>query len=142
MARQTDLNPSTTTTTTTTQGPPLPAVDWSHIKQAPPKVLPISPRQPGDCLPSADVVILTWTSAEWAALDQVFLGNTAQRTTADRDWKKAWHMYTRGAAGYKADEKSGELWGYFQMVQILDRSGRPWRVLLFKSNSHLAHPPS
>ena len=26
-------------------------------------------------------------------------------------------------------------------MKVVDRSGRPWRVLLFKSNSHLAHPP-
>src|SRR5258708_8544067 len=100
MARNADVNPNTTTT----QGPPLPAVDWRRIKQAPPKVLPISPRQPGDRLPSADVVILTWTSAECAALDQVFLGNTAQRTTGHRDWKKAWPRCARAAAGCKADE--------------------------------------
>lgn len=31
--------------------------------------------------------------------------------------------------------------GLFQMVRIVDRSGRPWNVLLFKSNAHLAHSP-
>ena len=40
-----------------------------------------------------------------------------------------------------ADSNSGALWGSFQLVRITDRSGRPWRVLLFKSNSHLAHSP-
>src|SRR5262249_48326505 len=100
-------------------------------------VLPLGARQAGDPLPLADVVILTWTSAEWQALDHVFLNSEG----GDWEWKKAWLPYSRGAAEYVADPKSGKLWGLFQFVQIVDRSGRPWRVLLFKSNSHLAHPP-
>jgi nucleoside phosphorylase len=136
MARNADLNPETALTVS----PPLPPVDWASIGRMPPRPIVIGPRRPEDRLPVADVAILTWTSAEWAALNHVFLGGANQRTS-DNTWKKAWLPYTRGAAGYTADPKSGALWGFFQLVEIVDRSTRPWRVLLFKSNSHLAHPP-
>lgn len=120
---------------------PLPPVEWTSINQVAPTPIPIGARQPNDPLPAADVVIVTWTSAEWSALDQVFLGRQAPRRADDVEWRKLWHLYTRGASGYSADPQSGELWGYFQLVRIVDQSHRPWRVLLFKSNAHLAHPP-
>ncbi|HKV93925.1 MAG TPA: GTPase [Candidatus Angelobacter sp.] len=120
---------------------PLPPVDWASIGQVAPTPIPIGARQPGDPLPAADIVVLTWTSAEWSALDQVFLGTNTSRYATDWEWKKSWQLYSRGASGYVADEQSGPLWGFFQLVRIQDQSRRPWRVLLFKSNSHLAHSP-
>jgi nucleoside phosphorylase len=120
----------------------LPPVDWAALGRTAPERLPLGARRPDDPLPSADIVVVTWTSAEWFALDRVFL-NSAEAGDYAKDyaWKKAWLPYTRGAAGYTADPKSGQLWGSFQLVRITDRSGRPWRVLVFKSSSHLAHPP-
>jgi nucleoside phosphorylase len=105
--------------------------------------LPIDRRFPNDPLPAADIVIVTWTSAEWSAMDHVFAGSDdgAVRAIDDWSWKQNWFPYARGAAGFTPDPKSGPLWGSFRLVKITDRSQRPWRVLLFKSNSHLAHPP-
>lgn len=139
MTRFSDINPNGSVAT----GPRLPAFDWGRINQTPPLRLPIDRRLPDDPLPSADIVIVTWTSAEWSALDYVFGGSdiATGRSTADWSWKQAWFPYTRHATGFTADPKSGPLWGSFRLVQITDRSQRPWRVLLFKSNSHLAHPP-
>ncbi len=137
MARITDINP----TSTTVQSLPLPVIDWVSIQQSPPTPVPLGTRQPGDPLPAADIVILTWTSAEWSALDHVFLNSSTVRQSQDYQWKSAWLPYTRGAGDYVPDPQSGALWGLFQLVRITDRSGRPWRVLLFKSNSHLAHAP-
>lgn len=120
----------------------LPPVNWSAIGQSAPVRIPLGFRNETDPLPIADIVILTWTSAEWFAFDHIFLNSDRTGDYAkDYEWKKAWLPYTRGASGYSADPKSGKLWGQFQFVRITDRSGRPWRVLLFKSNSHLAHPP-
>lgn len=120
----------------------LPPVQWSAVGCAAPERIAIDARRPEDPLPAADIVILTWTSAEWFALDHVFLNSDRSADIAkDHDWRAAWLPYTRGAEDYKADDASGQLWGSFQMVRITDRSNRPWRVLLFKSNSHLAHPP-
>jgi hypothetical protein len=132
-----DLNPATPSP----QPPALPPIDWGAIGQSAPQPIPLGPRQPNDALPSADIVILTWSSAEWSALDHVFLGSATPRAALDVQWKSAWLRYARGSADYVPDPQSGLLWGLFQLVRIVDRSGRPWRVLLFKSNTHLAHPP-
>ncbi len=137
MTRLLDINPLTTTV----QPAPLPAIDWAVIQQEAPKPMPLGNRRHNDPLPSADIVVITWTSAEWSALDHVFLNSQTVREGNDYTWKSAWFPYTRGAGDYVADPQSGALWGLFQLVRITDRSGRPWRVLLFKSNSHLAHAP-
>ena len=120
----------------------LPPVDWAAIGWSAPEQIPVGTRRPDDPLPEADIVVLTWTSAEWFALDHVFRGSAAAADYfGSFEWKRAWLPYSRGSSGYPADPKSGSLWGSFQLVRILDQSGRPWRVLLFKSNSHLAHSP-
>ena len=120
--------------------PILPAIDWGAVGQQAPAPIPIGNRWPNDPLPLADWVVITWTSAEWQALDHVFL-NASATGDANREWRNNWHPYTRGASYYTADTQSGTLWGLFQLVRVTDRSGRPWRVLLFKSNAHLAHSP-
>ncbi len=119
----------------------LPPVNWESIGHAAPIPIKIDTRNSTDKLPSADIVILTWTSAEWFALDHIFLNSDTTGVVDEREWRHTWLPYTRSAEDYHADKKSGRLWGHFQMVQITDLSGRKWRVLLFKSNSHLAHPP-
>jgi nucleoside phosphorylase len=119
----------------------LPPVLWGSIGQIPPRPIAMGARRPEDPLPAADIVVVTWTSAEWFALDHVFLNSAAARSSTERTWRDKWLPYSRGALDYKADPQSGALWGSFQMVEIADRSSRTWRVLLFKSNSHLAHPP-
>lgn len=122
-------------------GPVLPPVDWAAAGLSAPVPLPMGARRLDDPLPLADVVVLTWTSAEWEALDHVFVNSARPSDPANHDWKMAWLPYARGSESFAADPKSGALWGVFRLVSITDQSGRPWRVLLFKSNSHLAHPP-
>lgn len=121
--------------------PPLPGVPWGAIGQQAPERIVLGARDDKDPLPNADIVVLTWTSAEWSALDQVFLGGDQPRADDDYDWRDGWKQYARSVGAYTADPKSGPLWGRFAMVRVFDRSGRPWRVLLFKCNAHLAHPP-
>ena len=118
----------------------LPIIDWSKVSCEAPKKIEIGNRSANDPLPQADWVVITWTSAEWQALDHVFL-NSQSPSENDKSWRKDWHLYTRGSENYVADKQSGTLWGNFQLVEIKDQSNRPWRVLLFKSNSHLAHSP-
>lgn len=137
LTRHTDIQASRSASETSV----LPPVSWAAIGQAAPIRVPLGPRRPEDALPPADVVILTWTSAEWRALDHVFLNSAAPGYPDDYAWRDAWEPYSRGAATFSADPQSGMLWGLFRLVQITDQSGRPWRVLLFKSNAHLAHAP-
>jgi hypothetical protein len=119
----------------------LPVVPWGSIGQVAPRPVVLGARDIADPLPEADIVVVTWTSAEWFALDHIFLNSGIPGDIADRTWRARWLPYSRGARDYTADPQSGPLWGAFQMVEIVDRMDRPWRVLLFKSNSHLAHPP-
>lgn len=119
---------------------PLPAIDWESIGKTKPEKIEIGKREDSDPLPQADWVVITWTSAEWQALDHVFL-NSNTPSGSSYEWRNEWHQYSKGNSNFTPDEKSGELWGKFQLVKIIDQSNRPWRVLLFKSNSHLAHSP-
>jgi nucleoside phosphorylase len=121
--------------------PSLPPIDWRRIGQQAPARIASGARTPYDPLPRADIVIITWTSAEWFALDHVFVNSDTVGDASQYGWRDGWLPYCRGASGYAADAQSGALWGLFQMVRIVDRSGRPWNVLLFKSNAHLAHAP-
>jgi len=117
--------------------PPLPKIDWRRLKQQAPTPQPIHYAGPDAPLPKADIVIITWTTAEWSALDHVFLNSDAVRYRSSRDFEKHWKLYT-----HKAPESSfSKLWGYYQLVTIKDPAGKFKTVLLFKSSSHLAHPP-
>ncbi|WP_175919695.1 GTPase [Burkholderia pyrrocinia] len=137
LTRHTDIAPEVVPRTS----PSLPPVDWRKIGQSAPVRIASGARTPYDPLPRADIVILTWTSAEWFALDHVFVNSDTVGDASQYGWRDGWLPYCRGASGYSADTQAGTLWGLFQMVRIVDRSGRPWNVLLFKSNAHLAHSP-
>ncbi|HYN86905.1 MAG TPA: hypothetical protein VER55_00175 [Ardenticatenaceae bacterium] len=120
--------------------PPLPIVDWQRVGQSAPRPVPVSYQDPSAPLPHADFVVLTWTSAEWSALDHVFLNSGSTRTKSARDWQRSWYLYSRNAPPPPSDSKTGPFWGYYQLVEIDAAQDQPLRVLLFKSNSHLAHP--
>jgi nucleoside phosphorylase len=119
----------------------LPSIDWAKIQMAAPKMLPIGKRNASDPLPIVDVVIITWTSAEWFALDHVFVNNSKSGNPSDYSFRKNWHLYTKNTTNFSGEAKTGDLWGMFNLVEIVDQINRPWRVLLFKSNAHLAHAP-
>src|SRR5579863_2250058 len=88
--------------TTIVQSAPLPPIDWTAIHQTAPVQVPLGARASDDPLPHADIVILTWTGAEWSALDQVFLGGKTERQSSDYSWRSAWLPYSRGAGNYVA----------------------------------------
>ena len=108
VTRYSDINPDGSVA----KGPQLPAIDWQRINQTAPVRLPIDRRLPNDPLPAADIAIVTWTSAEWSAMDHVFGGSDdgTGRAIDDWSWKQNWFPYTRGAAGFTSDPKSGALW--------------------------------
>jgi len=107
-----------------TNKPPLPVVNWAAIGQQAPQLLD-TPAQ----LPAADVVVITWAEAEWAALQHVFCGSgtTMPYTKRNEGSWAGWVKYSEGAPtslGY---------WGYYRLVQVASA-----KVLLFKSNAHYA----
>jgi nucleoside phosphorylase len=108
--------------------PQLPAIDWSVVERSAPT--PLS--TPGE-IPPAEAVVITWTDAEWAALEHVFCGGArgmayGARTT---DSWSGWQRYTKNIPTIKG----WPCWGEFRCVQI---NAAP--VLLFKSNTHLDYP--
>lgn len=134
----------------------LPAVDWQTIG-APddliPQPLPLPWQKPADPLPPADIVVVTWTAAEWNAMNQVFCASQ-RRFTAELDhtldavpkWQRDWLPYRyefEQIADYLKEVKvKGEggapslqnmAWARIRMVKVGDLN-----VLLFKSDMHLA----
>jgi nucleoside phosphorylase len=147
-------------------GDVLRPVDWASAGIPPeaipqpkrPTVPPRPPEQvqgryaawPADApLPAADVVVLTWTTAEWAALHEVFCEKKRNMTPAgvgEPWWRKDWLPYSRGyheIHEYMEGVKRSYLghspslydkeWGQFRLVRIGDCD-----VLLVKSGMHLA----
>lgn len=111
--------------------PDLPAIDFSTVGQQAPVLLPT----PYDYLPAADVVVITWAEAEWAAMQHVFVDGGSAMPYSDRD-ESSWS----GWQTYDKDMPSGApsdwtYWGKYLLVQIQGKT-----VLLFKSNTHLDWP--
>jgi len=105
--------------------PPLPIIEWSKSKLSAPQLLETT----AGTLPDADVVLITWASAEWAAMHHVFCASDSSLKYADGSpstlagWQKFdWSLVSR-EIGY---------WGYYRLVGV-----GATKVLLFKSNVHL-----
>jgi hypothetical protein len=130
MSRQEDIGELATGSST-----PLPVINWASIHKQAPEVVDVGARKATDPLPKVDVVVVTWTTAEWNAMDHVFLNSSTPRTLGADSWKTSWLPYERNTAGFASGD-GGTLWGAFRVVQI-----GTLKVLLFKSNAHLAHPP-
>ena len=134
----------------------LPAVDWKNLG-APDSRIPhtetATNHQPDSPLPKADVVVMTWTLAEWAAMNQV-LTNRRDPLTPDQlhshEWQEGWLSYQRDyyqIYQYMVDVSKtfqggapslyNESWGSFRQVRIGDLN-----VLLVKSGMHLAQDGS
>lgn len=124
--------------------PPLPVVDWTRVGQPAPAPVAITYEGPTAPLPSADAVVLTWTTAEWSALDHVFLDSATARPVDSNEFERTWHtyLYSRDAEHEQGGSATNPLWGFYRLVDVARASGgRPQRVLLFKCGAHLAHPP-
>jgi nucleoside phosphorylase len=120
---------------------PLPVVDWARTGIPGPVPLAVTYSGPNTPLPRADVAVLTWTSAEWSALDHVFLNSVSTRRKTDRDWERSWYLYGLDASRESTDNAGAPLWGYYRMIELRTLKAAKLRVLLFKCDAHLAHPP-
>ena len=117
--------------------PPLPRIEWSDIGQTAPTVKDLGTPDKDAPLPSADIVVITWTSTEWNALDHVFVNSGTEAHVSSEEFRKGWHLRSNDA------EIKGayNLWGFYKMVQISNANGATLDVLLFKADAHLSHPP-
>ncbi len=109
--------------------PALDPIDWQAAGFAPPQLLD-TPAQ----LPQADVVVIAWADAEWAATHHVFCASADSMPYSKANtgnfpgWQKDSTDMIEGPTGW-------DYWGYFRLVEVGDT-----RVLLYKSNTHLDHP--
>ena len=111
--------------------PPLPVIDWSLVGQNAPKVFSSSSND----LPSADAIVITWASAEWAALEHVFCSSSTAMPYSNRT-QSSWSGWRKFSTGLPSGGPSGwDFWGEWCLVQI-----GASKVLLFKSNTHLDWP--
>lgn len=132
----------------------LPVIDWSttgHPELAP--KLAETPRPTNyDELPKADVVVMTWTAAEWDALDYVFSDERSRPQPPTRPWREKWHTWRRDfytvypdlwsrrlisayrgtTLGTPALNWYAQRWGLYTVVTVGSK-----RVMLFKSDLHL-----
>lgn len=116
----------------------LPPIDWTSIGAQAPVPVNVSYQGRNAPLPAADIVMFTWTDSEWSAMDHVFLHSSVQGQTESTALTHEWLQYSKSAPS--GSSEGGPLWGYYRLVTIHGTSG-PKRVLLMKSNTHLAHPP-
>src|ERR1700691_702778 len=70
VSRFNDISLSTRALTEASQ---LPAINWSLVAQSAPALVSVDYGGPGSKPPQADAIVMTWTSAEWAALDHIFV---------------------------------------------------------------------
>jgi len=108
--------------------PDLPAIDWTVVARSAPRLL----RTPSE-IPLADAVVITWTDAEWAALEHVFCGGARGMSYGARTsgYRTGWQRYTKNIPTIEGCA----YWGEFRCVQI---NTAP--VVLFKSNTRLDYP--
>ena len=116
----------------------LPPIDWASIGAHAPVPVSQTYKGPDAPLPAADIVMFTWTSAEWSAMDHVFLHGAVQAESETSTLIHKWLQYSKSAP--TGSNQGGKLWGYYQLVDIQGEEHKR-RVLLMKSDSHLAHPP-
>jgi hypothetical protein len=109
--------------------PDLAPIDWAAAGSTAPKLLDTPAG-----LPTADVVVIVWAEAEWAALHHVFCDSSSSMPYSARDeshfpgWQEDSAELIDGPADWT-------YWGNFRLVEV---GATP--VLLYKSNTHLDHP--
>lgn len=112
----------------------IPAAFWEGLQ---PAVQHIT-YKPGTPLPAADVLLITWTTAEAQTLSAVF--------TSNHDFQATWYAYTYGAKALlseipaailnqkaNADSLGKGIVGYFNVVSVNGKT-----VVLFKPELHPA----
>jgi nucleoside phosphorylase len=117
----------------------LPAIAWDKIGAQAPQPISSSYAGANAPLPKVDVVVITWTDAEWAAMDHVFLNGAQAGSSDSSTLVHKWLLFSNDAP--PASRDGGPLWGYYQLIEVGGSGASGTWVLLVKSDAHLAHPP-
>ncbi len=130
--------------TTSPTMPPLPVVDWGSIGANKPKLVTGTDWNPDTNTIQVDMVIMTWTSAEWAAFDHVFCNSDQEMPYAyyeNEYWHDGWQYYhngwdkIEGELTSKSPSKTHKAWGSARIVEF-PSNGK--KALLFKSDMHIS----
>jgi hypothetical protein len=127
--------------------PPLKKIDWSSAHAKAPRAIPIRNWKPeASKLPSADYAVITWTNAEWNALDFVFCDSQDdmpyyREGKGKNKWQDKWLLYGKGFGEAKqkykipsfAPSAKAGAWGQICMTDI---DGK--KALLIKSEMHIS----
>ncbi len=146
-ARHGAEKPKELTSKSRSELPPLPVIDWKALGGKMPVMETPKNYKKGSALPKADIVIITWTSAEWAAFDHVFCDSQSEMTFYEKNtWSDRWYLYSRGydqllKPSVKAKNVTShspsmthKAWGSFCQVKL----GNGARAILFKSDMHIS----
>ena len=129
---------------TGTTMPDLPVVDWSSIGQDPPVLVTDKDWNPDTNTIPVDLVIITWTSAEWAAFDHVFCDSgqpMPYEYYENESWKDPWKYYHTGWETIESELPSSapsqthKAWGSCRIVEFPSNGQK---ALLFKSDMHIS----
>ncbi|QUS54067.1 hypothetical protein [Pseudovibrio brasiliensis] len=117
--------------------PPLPVINWAKVRQSAPVNVDIGNPDKDAPLPKVDIVVMTWTDTEWNALDHVFVSSDKEAYVSSDEFRKGWFLrssdeYVKGAYN---------LWGFYRVVTVKNAAGIDLKILLWKSDAHLSHPP-
>lgn len=130
---------------TSEQMPGLVPIDWSTINEQKPEWVTDADWDPNAANTyEIDTVIITWTSAEWAAFDHVFCNSDLTLPhdfEDDETWRKEWKYFSIGWSAIedvltdRSPSKNHQAWGACRIVR-LPQNGK--NVLLFKSDMHIS----
>jgi nucleoside phosphorylase len=127
---------------------PLPKVDWGSIKAEKPVAVSSKDWDPNTYTDGVDMIIMTWTSAEWAAFAHVFWASEEEMPYEyyeNESWRDGWQYYSNNWDKIKGELPDGkkhsapslthQAWGSCCIVKF-PSNGKT--ALLFKSDMHIS----
>jgi len=124
--------------------PDLPAINWASIGEDRPKWITDKDWEPDKNSIKIDMIIITWTSAEWAAFDHVFCNSDTPMPHSYYDhesWRDEWKYYDtnwqkiRSELPETAPSFNHKAWGSCRIVEFPSNKKK---ALLFKSDMHIS----
>jgi hypothetical protein len=124
--------------------PGLAPIDWKAVNEAKPEWVTDNDWDPDTNRHEIDTVIITWTSAEWAAFDHVFCNSDSTMPhdfERDEKWRREWKYYSNGWEEIEPEltgrspSKYHKAWGACRIVRFPQMEKN---ILLFKSDMHIS----
>ena len=124
--------------------PDLPVIDWASIGEEKPVWITDKDWNPDKNTIKIDMLIITWTSAEWAAFDHVFCNSDKPMPHSYYDhesWRDEWKYYHTNWDKIKNEltkispSLKHAAWGSCRIVEFPSNNKK---ALLFKSDMHIS----